>query len=254
MANRPKSMSLRLPGLILVALACGFPAEAQTNTRTVLDGVYTDAQAARGQAAYEAACSRCHGDTLVARSDSQLRGDGFMNRWGADNLDPLFRFIRTRMPAGAAGTLGDSTYLDIVAYVLKANTFPAGGQELTADGIGSIQLVDQDPSKPLPANALVRLVGCLTEASGNAWELTHSTRPVRTSKADETTPQELRISALEPLAAQVFRLQNPVGVRPGIIPAAYQGHKVQVNGVMIRQGGDRINVTSLETVAETCAP
>ena len=35
---------------------------AQPTIRTVWDGAYTDAQAARGEARYLANCSRCHGE------------------------------------------------------------------------------------------------------------------------------------------------------------------------------------------------
>ena len=45
------------------------------------------------------------------------------------------------MPPGAAGTLGDATYLSIVAYILQSNGAAAGPQPLTANAaqrIGSV--------------------------------------------------------------------------------------------------------------------
>ena len=84
--------------------------------------------------------------------------------------------------------------------------------------------------------------------------MTRSSEPVRTRTGDETTPEELRGSAARPLGTLTFRLQNVTDFRPGFSPDAYKGHKVQTKGVLIRQSNnDRINVTSLETVASSCA-
>ena len=58
---------------VLVA-ALGFVAScealviAQTAQRTILDGVYTDAQAIRGQRLYFEYCASCHGWSLEGRN------------------------------------------------------------------------------------------------------------------------------------------------------------------------------------------
>ena len=96
--------------------------------KTVWDGVYTSAQANRGLVEYQASCSGCHrgeldGDTGLSM-DGRLRGDGFMKRWMGTSLDGLFTAIQATMPPENAGGLSANAYLDIVALLLRANSFP----------------------------------------------------------------------------------------------------------------------------------
>jgi mono/diheme cytochrome c family protein len=100
---------------------------------TVSDGVYTDAQATRGQAAYEKHCVRCHladlgGDQLAA----PLVGEGFLQRWQTSSLAVLFNAVRKTMPSDDPGSASDEEYAAIIAYVLKTNQFPAGTRELSS--------------------------------------------------------------------------------------------------------------------------
>src|SRR5215472_13813230 len=94
---------------------------SQSGGRSVLDGVYTQAQAIRGEAKYQDNCSGCHGETLDGRAMGALRGEKFLNRWREDSLDLLFNHIKTRMPARAPGSLSESVYLDVLAFILQAN-------------------------------------------------------------------------------------------------------------------------------------
>lgn len=247
--------------MLVGALTFGFsPQTLQTKAmqdgdngaKTVLNGVYTADQAAKGEAEYESNCVRCH-DGSNADGPS-LVGRPFIDRWREDNLDVLFNYIETKMPADSTAKLSDSTYLNILAYILRANTFPDGAKELTADVLGSIRLVGKDGPKPLPANTLVQVVGCLAQSSNNAWTLTNASEPIRTRDGKETTAEDLKRSEARPLGTQTFRLQNFTNVRFDFSPDPYKGHKVQIKGVLIRQPyNDRINVTLLNTVASTCA-
>lgn len=114
--------------------------------------------------------------------------------------------------------------------------------------ISSVEFVGKDGPKPLPSMTAVRVVGCLTSGPNDTWILTNASEPVRSRSLNETTPAELQDSATWPLGTQRFRLQN--------VPdraAATKGHKALAKGVLIRQYmNDRINVTSLETVASAC--
>ena len=215
-------------------------------TRTVLDGVYTTEQAARGQRAYGDSCRPCHEG--IDQDGPDLSGSAFVDRWRGDSLDVLFTQIRTKMPGNRPGSLSENTYVDILAFLLERNGFPADSTELTADVIRSVQLVGKDGAKPLPSLTVVRVVGCLTSGPNDTWILTNASEPVRSRSIKETTPEELKDSAAWPLGSQTFRLQN--------VPdsaGATKGHKVQTKGVLIRQyKNDRINVTSLETVASSC--
>ena len=145
------------------------------------------------------------------------------------------------------------SYRDILAFVLAANEYPAGKTELGADSIAATQLVGKDGPKPLPSNALVRVTGCLTN-SHDRWTLLRATQPARTREAETITAEE-RKSAEEPRGGTLtFGLENLCELN-GFNGDAAKGRRAVAKGALIRQsGGDRINVTSLETLAGNCAP
>lgn len=215
---------------------------------SVLDGVYTPEQAARGEAVYTSRCIGCHegqnGD------GPQLMGKVFLDRWREDTLEPLFTFVKTSMPGDLPGGLDERAYVDVTAYILQANSFPAGKKELRPDLIGSIQLIGLDGPRPLSNLTIVRAVGCLAPEANNTWALdsASSPRPVRDRIVDGTTPEELQASAAQPLGTLTFPLLSVT--QQG---ASYAGHKVQVKGVLTRQNTiERINVMSLDSLAPTC--
>jgi cytochrome c553 len=107
--------------------------EAQT-TRTVWDGVYTEAQAERGRSSYEQACRSCHRDDLRGDNTApSLMGESFLFLWGDMKVGELSARIRKLMPPERPGSLSAENYTDIVAFILQKNGFPAGSTELGAD-------------------------------------------------------------------------------------------------------------------------
>jgi mono/diheme cytochrome c family protein len=121
---------LALGGTLLLSLSVLTSAQA---TRTVQDGVFTDAQAARGQGVYRQQCASCHGNSLEGAQAPPLVADGFVSRWQSQPLSDLANKIRNTMPAGNPGTLTPQQSADIVAHVLKTGGFPAGKTELAGD-------------------------------------------------------------------------------------------------------------------------
>ncbi len=104
---------------------------AQEPTRSVWDGVYTEAQAGRGQSLYNQHCASCHADTLMGGEMSPpLVGGDFLSNWNGLTLGELFERIRTTMPQNKAGKLSREVNSDITAYILSVNKFPAGKAEL----------------------------------------------------------------------------------------------------------------------------
>jgi mono/diheme cytochrome c family protein len=215
---------------------------------TVLDGVYTHAQAERGEAVYSTSCIGCHEGQDA--DGPELTGRVFLDRWREDRLEPLFTFIKTTMPGNNPGSLDEGAYADVVAYLLEANGLPAGKRELSPDMVGSIELVGAEGPRPLSNLTIVRAVGCLSPEANDTWALVKagSPRAVRARIVDGTTPEELKVSAAQPLGTQAFPLLSVT--QRG---ASYAGHKVQVKGVLTRQNTvERINVMSLESVAPMC--
>ena len=145
--------------LFLVVLARGI-LTAQAPAKTVWDGAYTDAQAERAQGTFSATCSRCH--TLTPDGARPLVGDQFWQANTQKTVGDLLKFVSTNMPNGRdAGSLSPSSYNDLVALILKSNGFPAGTTEVTPEAVASIQIIPKDGPGELPANTLVRVVGCL---------------------------------------------------------------------------------------------
>jgi cytochrome c5 len=102
--------------------------------RTVMDGVYTEDQAARGATIYTKECAYCHGAGLRGEGyASPLIGEAFAERWQDGPLANLFIVVKETMPGDRPSTLRTEDYLDIVASLLKMNTYPAGKLELSKD-------------------------------------------------------------------------------------------------------------------------
>ena len=249
-------MALRRNALPLIAVTILVGTYAQAaSARTVLDGVYTEAQAARGLAAFRANCMRCHADNLLGQGSAPLTGTVFMDRWREDGLDTLFDDMRTRMPNDDPGALPQNTYLDILTYILKASSFPAGAAELTVDALGNTQLVGKDGPKPLPSNSLAATVGCVTPGANNSWTLTQAAEPGRTKDDEDTTPEEKLAAAVKALGKNSFRLQTSTRASIDFSFDAFKGQKVLAKGVLIREANnDRIRVTSMVSLSPACIP
>ncbi len=75
-------------------------AAPQGASQTVLDGVFTAAQADRGGAVYDEHCASCHDGADV--DGPPLTGAPFVDRWREDTLAGLFEFMKTAMPQTCA--------------------------------------------------------------------------------------------------------------------------------------------------------
>jgi hypothetical protein len=94
------------------------------------------------------------------------------------------------------------------------------------------------------------VVGCLNEnqTRSGAWVLTHAGEPV-VSKTQGTSSAAVAEAAAKPLGSQQDEL---LGVDV-FNPASQKEKKVAAKGVLIKDGAlNRLNVTSLQTVAATC--
>ena len=84
---------------------------AAVQTRSVWDGVYTDAQAERGQAAYQQSCIGCHRDDLRGDNTApSLVGESFTFLWGDMEVGELLGRIEKLMPPDRPGSLPAQTY------------------------------------------------------------------------------------------------------------------------------------------------
>jgi cytochrome c553 len=116
-------------GTLIVLVSTFVHAQA---ARTVQDGVYTSAQAERGQAIYAKRCAFCHGNTLDGGQAPPLAGDVFLGNWRADPLSALVSKVHHTMPADKPGELTADQSVDVVAHILKTGGFPAGATALAS--------------------------------------------------------------------------------------------------------------------------
>jgi quinoprotein glucose dehydrogenase len=109
---------------------------AQPATKSVWDGAYTEAQAARGKDLYSKECGSCHGPELTGGEMAPgLAGGEFLAGWDGLTLGDLFERIRISMPQNAPGSLPNQTNADILAFMLASNKFPAGQTELPKEAM-----------------------------------------------------------------------------------------------------------------------
>ena len=116
--------------------------------RSVWDSVYTAEQATRGQVSYNQTCARCHLNSLAGADESPaLVGSTFLGNWNGLTVGALSERIRTTMPHDDPGTYGRQLVVDVVAYMLKMNGFPAGAVELPKE-TEVLKEITLDAAKP----------------------------------------------------------------------------------------------------------
>jgi len=138
--------------------------------RSLSDGVYSTAQAVRGQAIYKTQCAECHGNALEGTVGTPLAGDGFLSSWSARPLSLLVDKIQKTMPFSAPGSLSRQQSADLTAYMLQFGKFPAGRAELTEATVAGIEF---PPARTADARGTaVSLAGTsLPPPQGNLAEL-----------------------------------------------------------------------------------
>ena len=107
---RQQSMTSRVRHRVLLSCvlpaACGLLLRADSQaTRTVWDGVYTEAQAERGRASYQQSCLSCHRDDLRGDNTApSLVGESFLFLWGDMEVGELSARIQKLMPPERPGS------------------------------------------------------------------------------------------------------------------------------------------------------
>jgi len=124
----------------------------ENKSGNLAEGYYSSQQAKRGRLFFLGSCGLCHAaegpgpnedPTRITPASGtgmwlgsqrfymRLAGDRFTQRY--HTVGDLFNKIRTTMPAYDGGGLSPEMSVDIVAYLLEANGFPAGEEDLSGD-------------------------------------------------------------------------------------------------------------------------
>ena len=119
-----------LAGFLVIGMHAATAAEAAP--ASVWNGVYNAAQVKRGSALYTKICDTCHGPQLDGGEGPALAGADFLADWYGYSVGDLLEKTRKTMPDNDPGSLSAQQYVDLLAYILSANKFPAGEAELPA--------------------------------------------------------------------------------------------------------------------------
>lgn len=212
-----------LSGATFVAGAQAPPAQARPR---IWQGVYTAAEADRGRATYVTTCLRCHNPDLSGDRGPALKGERFMTSWGGGSVARLFEKIRDTMPPLATSTLDDRTKLDVVAFILQTNGFPAADRELALSELDGIQILAPGEQPKAQNFARVAVVGCLARGDANRFVLTSASEPAvaaENAAAPIPSPGSGRVVLLN--AAQFN-------------PDAQIGRRVEARGLVYRDDRD----------------
>ncbi len=176
-----------------------------------------DGNVERGQTIFESECSRCH---VPAEMDGRLRA-----RWIGRTGDELFNQIRTTMPAETPGSLTNTQYLDLTAFILQS---------------GNIQI----PNGQISANALAELrinPGAAEVAQTGSQPWTHyngDERSIRYSPLDQ-----INSSNVDSLKIAWTFDTGPFGPRPETVSVTTP---LMVNGTLYATAGATRNVVALD--------
>ena len=100
-----------------------------------------------------------------------------------------------------------------------------------------------------PVVDIVEVVGCLQSGPNETWTLDRASAP-EIQRRPNTTPEAVKAAAAKPLGKQQFRLINIAVFNP----AAHQGHKMVVRGILIKDPKlSRINTMSFQMLDAACA-
>ena len=111
----------RLVNVVFAVCVAVVPASVAGQEKTIADGVFTEAQVEAGKGVYDSTCSACHRMNEYRNVLRAFQGNSVMNLW---------ELILGTMPADNPGSLADSEYTNIIAFILSDQGFPAGDTEL----------------------------------------------------------------------------------------------------------------------------
>ena len=165
-------MAVVLTGAAAVSAFHPKPTQAQV-PRSNWSGIFTAAQAQRGEEIYGRSCSACHGTDLMGMQwlpvpfrqpnpadffgldpsvawpnrVPELVGSDLYRNWNSLTVADLVERSRISMPMNRPGSLTRREVVDVVAYLLLQGGFPLGPTELTdrLDALQQIRLLAQKP-------------------------------------------------------------------------------------------------------------
>ena len=128
-ASAPEPAAGRaVPAGSAAAVAAPTPAapRSKADEPNTTDGIYTEAQAARGRQVFGEVCAECH-------APEDWTQEAFLARWEEASVFRLWYWIYERMPHGNPGSLTRVQVTDALTYIFELNGLPPGPSELADD-------------------------------------------------------------------------------------------------------------------------
>jgi cytochrome c5 len=131
--------------LVVWAVALAFstagPAQASSPQATSNEGIYTKAQADGAKKQFDKICADCHPFTVAAKKkpkDLPLGDEPFFEQWTGRPLTELVTLIALTMPNDGSAVVTEEEAVDLVAYILQQNGYPAGSKPLTKETASAV--------------------------------------------------------------------------------------------------------------------
>ncbi len=143
--------------LLLICLL----ASSVVNGQQLLQAPYSSVQASNGDTLYQQNCATCHLPDLQGSLEAPALNDtNFRSNWTNRGVNELLDLLRRTMPPQAPGSLDETGYLQIVAFLLRANNIRESSIELTAsdnsvvflENTGNVE-AQQNQRSPVPGIA-----------------------------------------------------------------------------------------------------
>jgi mono/diheme cytochrome c family protein len=135
--------------------AQGSPPVTPPAAGSTLAGVYSEAQATRGETVYKSTCLECH-------VPGDYTGDAFKSKFVGGTAFDMWELIRSTMPQNNPSSLTNEQYTDVVAYLFKLNELPTRSADLPAnkDSLKAIKVEAKPPTQSSsPASTTPRSSG-----------------------------------------------------------------------------------------------
>jgi mono/diheme cytochrome c family protein len=115
--------------------ALGWALAAAAKPVPAMPASFTADQAWQGRFTYIAQCAECHGGDLHGHFGPALQGPDSNIPWQTPKL--VWAYMTVHMPVGNAGGLPQRDYLDVMAFIMRANGRQAGRSALTPAAIAA---------------------------------------------------------------------------------------------------------------------
>jgi mono/diheme cytochrome c family protein len=134
-------LMVSVAGWAAALLLSGTVAQGSAVQKTSNDGIYTKEQADGAKAQFDKVCAECHPFTVAGKKKSKdvpLGDEPFFQNWEGRALSEIISTIALTMPNDGSATVTEEEAVNLVAYILQQNSFPAGSAPLTKDTASAV--------------------------------------------------------------------------------------------------------------------